>query len=301
MVTATAEKNTALVRTHNATPDVYAMNDVAQNMSFSEIEGMGNALVKTGFLPRNITNGVQFAAIVLAGREMGIPTMRAVRTLKLVMGNVVEDASAQLARFKADGGRATFRHLDAQRAELWLRHPNGDEHVETFSLEDAKRAGLTGKGEGWQRFPAAMLRSRAITAGLKSVGWNGAPGVYGEGELDDVGMAPQSSVVEAPQQHAKPRVHEVIAKKPAPVEVAPPVVEDAPSEVVNEVTGEVTTQLSDDERASGFIEAFKRFKTVAEFDDVAGSIKSSPWQDAKGAAMQRVRAAWMAGRAAIKG
>jgi hypothetical protein len=72
--------------------------------------------------------------------------------------------------------------LDETKAVLHLVHPNGDKHTETFTIEDAKRAGLS-SNSNYSKFPKAMLRSRAITAGLKSIGWEGAVGAYDPDEL----------------------------------------------------------------------------------------------------------------------
>jgi hypothetical protein len=156
-------------------------SDVTDRMTFAEMVAMGDHLVRTNFLPEHIRNGQQFAAIVLDGRERGMLPMRAIRSLQMVKGKVIESADSQLARFKADGGRAVFQHLDDTKAVLWLRHPNGDEHVETWTIEDSKRAGLAGNMHG--KFPKAMFRSRAITAGLKSIGWEGSVGTYDADEL----------------------------------------------------------------------------------------------------------------------
>jgi hypothetical protein len=150
---------------------------VTSGMSFEQIVGMGDQLVRTGFLPNHVKTGAQAAAIVLAGQELGMPPMRALRSLVLVQGKVVENADSQLSRFKADGGRAIWKRLDEQGATLWLRHPNGDEHEESFTWEDAGRAKLTAK-DTWKAYPKAMLRSRVITAGLKSIGWEGGVGNY---------------------------------------------------------------------------------------------------------------------------
>ena len=119
--------------------------------------------------------------------------MRALRSLQMVKGKVTESADSQLARFKSDGGRAVFRELTETCAVLWLKHPNGDQHEETFSIEDARKAGLVSSGM-YAKFPKAMLRSRAITAGLKSVGWEGGSGVYDPAELSE----PSAPVVQIP-------------------------------------------------------------------------------------------------------
>lgn len=162
---------------------------VPASMSFNDMMQMGDALVRTGFLPDTIKNGAQAAAVILAGRELGMEPMRALRSITLVKGKVTESADSQLARFKSDGGRAVFKQLDDAAAVLWLRHPNGDEHTESFTMDDAKRAQLTNSAM-YTKFGKAMLRSRAITAGLKSVGWEGGAGNYDPDELATVAPSP---------------------------------------------------------------------------------------------------------------
>lgn len=192
-------------------------DDLTEGLSFDDLVRMGEQLVRTGFLPDHLKNGAQVAAVVLTGRELGMTPMRAVRSLSMVKGKVVESADSQLARFKADGGRAVFRCLDDERAELWLRHPNGDEHTETFTMADAKRAGLLSSGM-YAKYPRAMLRSRCITAGLKSVGWEGAIGAYDPDEAREIGgsaaapepePAPVATVVEPPPAPRPARVEAV--------------------------------------------------------------------------------------------
>ena len=161
--------------------------------SFDSLVSMGDALRRTGFLPSHIKDGVSFAAIVLMGRELGMGTMAACRKLQVIKGTVTERADSQLARFKSCGGRAQFKELTEAKAVVWLRHPNGDEHVETFTMEDAKRAGLA-SNDNYAKHPKAMLRSRAITAGLKSLGWEGSVGIYDPDEISDATPEPAPAV-----------------------------------------------------------------------------------------------------------
>jgi len=156
----------------------------SDEVCFQSLVQMGDQLRKTGFLPAHIKDGVSFAAIVLMGRELGMGTMAACRKLQVIKGTVTERADSQLSRFKSCGGKSQFRELTEQKAVLWLRHPNGDEHLETFTIEDAKRAGLA-SNDNYAKHPKAMLRSRAITAGLKSIGWEGAVGIYDPDEIAD--------------------------------------------------------------------------------------------------------------------
>jgi hypothetical protein len=153
--------------------------------SFMALVSMGGSLLKTGFLPAHIKTGEAFAAIVLIGREMGMSTMEACRKLQCIKGTVTERADSQLARFKGDGGRSEWKELTELRAVLSLRHPNGDLHTETFTMEDARKAGLA-SNDNYGKHPKAMLRSRAITAGLKSIGWEGSVGIYDPEEIADL-------------------------------------------------------------------------------------------------------------------
>jgi len=184
---------------------IAARVDVLEGVTFADLVAMGEQLARTGFLPDHIKTGPQFAAIVMTGRELGMTPMRAIRSFHMVKGKVVEDAASQLARFKSAGGRATFDHLDDTRAVLTLTHPNGDKHTETWTIDDAKKAGLLNGLVG--KFPRAMMRSRVITAGLKSLGWEGAVGAYDPSELvesNDEPRAPAEVLPPAPKKPAAP-------------------------------------------------------------------------------------------------
>lgn len=155
---------------------------------FSALMEMADMLVKSQFLPKAINTGPKALAIILAGRELGMPPMLALRSIHIIEGKPVLAADSLLGAFKRAGGRAKFGELSEKRAELWLKHPNGDEHTETFTWEMATKAQLINK-DNWKKFPQAMLRSRVITAGLKSLGWEPAAGVYDPEELESLSEA----------------------------------------------------------------------------------------------------------------
>lgn len=156
---------------------------------------LATQLVPTGFLPDHIKTPGQAVAIILSGRELGIGPMLALRSIYMIKGKIELSADLQLSLFKRDGGQAEFTELNESKATLKLKHPNGDAHTESFSMEDAKRAMLG--GDNWKKYPKAMLRSRVITAGLKSIGFEPkmsgcyAPGEIGGPEMVDVQIEPE--------------------------------------------------------------------------------------------------------------
>ena len=226
--------------------------------SFESLVHMGDSLRKTGFLPSHIKDGVSFAAIVLMGRELGMGTMAACRKLQVIKGTVTERADSQLARFKSCGGRAQFKELTEARAVLVLRHPNGDEHTETFTIEDAKRAGLA-SNDNYAKHPKAMLRSRAITAGLKSIGWEGSVGIY---DPDEIADAPAPEPAREPVV-VRPKFPQT-ESRPAAVERA-----HAPATAVDshaQQTAQPPALSANEERMQQSRLAVNRAKTVAELE-----------------------------------
>lgn len=148
-----------------------------------ELRG-ANALLASGLCPAGVKSPQAALFIILTGRDLGLSPVQSLRSIHVIQGKIELAADQQLALFKRAGGRAEFATLSETAASLVLRHPNGDNHTETFTMEDAKRAGLT--DGNWKKYPKAMLRSRAITAGLKSIGFDATAGIYGPGEVSDV-------------------------------------------------------------------------------------------------------------------
>lgn len=150
---------------------------------------LADQLAKARVLPKHIRSTGQAVAIMLIGRELGIGPMAAMRSIALNRGKIILAADLQLALWTRDGGHVRWLRSDRTTAELWLRHPNGDEHTQRFDAEDAARAGLWGAPGPWTRYPAAMLRARAVTAGLKAIGYILVTGAYDGESMELPGSA----------------------------------------------------------------------------------------------------------------
>jgi hypothetical protein len=158
-----------------------------------ELDG-ARMLMKSGLLPKEIKSPEAALFIILAGRDLGLSAVQSLRSIYVIQGKIEVAADMQLGLFHRAGGKSQWAALTNDRAVLilhapWLVEP----HTETFSLDDAKRAKLG--GENWLKWPKAMLRSRAITAGLKSVGFDPTSGAYDYGELG----GPEATIVEEPE------------------------------------------------------------------------------------------------------
>lgn len=149
----------------------------------AQVAQLAQTMLASGFMPRGINTEAKAIAVMLTGREMGLGPMQSIRSINVIDAKPVVAADLQLALFKKSGGRSRFEQLDDMGAVLWLQHPNGDEHIESFTMKDAQAAQLLNK-DNWKKHPRAMLRSRVITAALKSIGFESTTGIYDPEEIE---------------------------------------------------------------------------------------------------------------------
>jgi hypothetical protein len=148
-----------------------------------ELEG-AKMLLRSGLLPTSVKSPEAALFIILAGRDLGLSPVQSLRSINIIQGKVEVSADMSLGLFHRAGGKSHFVKLTDSEAVLrfsapWLLQ----DHEESFTIKDAERAGLLARQDNWKKFPKAMLRSRAITAGLKSVGFDPTAGVYDYGEI----------------------------------------------------------------------------------------------------------------------
>jgi len=155
-------------------------NDLRSIMAF------GDALIQSRFLPEAIKTGAQAAAIILTGRELGLPEMQSLRSINIIRGKPCLAADLMLALFLRNGGTVKWHRTDDQQADIELGKTDGTTCRMAFSIAQAKQAGLTGNPT-WQKFPAAMLRARVITAACRAFAPDsGFAGIYDPDELENI-------------------------------------------------------------------------------------------------------------------
>jgi len=187
-------------------------------LSLPQLLELGEVLSKTGFLPAAIKTKEQVAAIVLKGRELGIPTMYALSNIAVIQGKPAANAELMLALIYRDHGDDAVRFVEAtsQKATIsYKRRGWRERQTFTFSGEDARAAGLT--DGNWKKYPGAMLRARCISAVARLAFPDTIGGMYTPDELGgdvDPETGEIGCVVDAapaPTSPAAARVPEVLA------------------------------------------------------------------------------------------
>lgn len=132
----------------------------------------GAQAIKSRMLPTSITSPEAVAIIILKGRELGLSFMTSIANIYVVGGKPCMSAELiqGLARKNLPGLIMNIIKSDEKIAEIeFIRPEKGSKaFIQSFTIEQAIKAKLTEKNS-WIAYPAAMLWSRAVTAGLRKI------------------------------------------------------------------------------------------------------------------------------------
>lgn len=126
-------------------------------------------------------------ATMLAGREIGLPTMASLRAFHIIDGKPSLSASAIVSQVLKSGKARYFRCVErtaTQATFKTLRVGDDEEPVSlTFTMEEAKLAGIKANS-GWTRHPADMLVARASSKLARLVYPDVVGGFYSPEEVE---------------------------------------------------------------------------------------------------------------------
>lgn len=192
------ETGIATIETRQMTPRRNESVSVLTPDGFEAMMNLATTLAESGFFPKFKTPA-QSLAVILAGQEIGMPPMKSLRSFHNAEGRISLSSSTMLELFVRRGGQSKWEKSDNTQAVLWLKSPSGIEHTETWTIEDAKAAGLYPSKDNWKKYPKAMLRARCEAFGLRAIGESDGfhdPDEFGAETNDD------GSIVEPPKKHA---------------------------------------------------------------------------------------------------
>lgn len=136
--------------------------------------------------------------ILLTGRELGLGAMAALRGIYVVSGRPVLSADLLVACVRRSGLCKSWRVVEstAQRCEITTQRVD-EEHPSSkvWTAEDARRAGLSGRGT-WAAYPGQMLRHRCAADLAREVYPEVALGLYDPDEIEGVPVRQDSRRVE---------------------------------------------------------------------------------------------------------
>ena len=114
--------------------------------------------------PGNVLVAIQW------GMEIGLQPMQAMQNIAVINGRPSIWGDAMIALVRACPAFEYITETQTDReATCVIKRKGEPEAVRTFSLEDAKRAGLTGKSGPWTQYPKRMMQMRARSWALRDV------------------------------------------------------------------------------------------------------------------------------------
>ena len=138
-------------------------------------------------LPKHITSKGAALAVIMAGDELGIPPMAALRGLFLVNGKVGMDYSLMVGLLRRAGYKVQWVAKGPERCELLLTHPDGTTHTEVWDVERARKAKLWGNSGPWSTYPEAMLSARCVSSAARAFAGDVLAGCYSMEEVREIG------------------------------------------------------------------------------------------------------------------
>ncbi len=222
------------IATQDAKPPVKAQVNSGNKLaafvptSIDEAWRLAGAIASSGMTPKAYGNDQNKVMVgIIAGAEVGLTPFAALQSIAVINGNPSLWGDGALALVQAsglledmeetdDGHTATCRLNRAGRATPIVR---------SFSMDDAKKAGLAGKAGPWTQYTARMRQMRARAFAMRDGFSDVLKGLHIAEEVRDY----TSMGIAATAQASAPLTASMLIEQ-----------SQAPTEVVDQETGEIT-------------------------------------------------------------
>lgn len=149
----------------------------AKGLILSGLDDMwrfANYVVSSGFAPKGMESPAAVLVAMQAGAEVGLSPMQAIQNIAVINGRPAMWGDATKGLVDASGLCESFEegfegteYNDGFTAWCRVRRVGRADVTSTFSVADAKRAGLWDKPGPWKQYPKRMLKARARAFALR--------------------------------------------------------------------------------------------------------------------------------------
>jgi hypothetical protein len=196
--------------------------------SLKEAMEFAGLLSKSNLVPKDYQGNPSNCIIAMQwGMEIGLQPLQAMQSIAVINGRPSIWGDAMLALVQGSGLLEYIQEdpTDTGCTCRLKRRGQPNEVVRQFTLEDAKKAGLSGKQGPWTQYPKRMMQMRARAFALRDVFPDVLRGVHIAEEAQDLpaekdmGMAdrvaPDTVALAAPQTRAEKARAAVASRKAA--------------------------------------------------------------------------------------
>lgn len=146
------------------------------------------SIAKTSFVPDHFSGKPhEVTAAILAGKELGLEPMSALRSITVIKGTPAMTANAMRGLVQSRGHEVWVESESSTRAVVKARRAGSDrEHTSEWTIDRAKGMNLADR-DNWRKQPQAMLVARATSEVCRRVAADALIGMpYSAEELADV-------------------------------------------------------------------------------------------------------------------
>lgn len=155
-------------------------------LSFNDIERLANYIAKSKLF--GMQTPEQAVALMMIAQAEGRHPALAARDYHIIQNRPSKKAEAMLRDFLMSGGKVEWHVLTDTRAEATFVHPQGGTVRIDWDMDRAKAAGVL-NNQTWRAYPRAMLRSRVVAEGVRTVWPLATSGMYVPEEVQDMPTA----------------------------------------------------------------------------------------------------------------
>lgn len=215
---------------------------------------LADMMAKSSIVPKDYQgNPGNILVAIQWGAEVGLPPLQAMQNIAVINGRPAIWGDAVLAIVRGSGLLESItEEITETGATCTVQRRGEPPTVRTFTVEDAKRAGLLGKQGPWTQYPKRMLQMRARAWALRDVFPDVLRGVSVAEEAQDIpverSMGP-AQVVEPPLTATGSRADAVKArlrKLAAPPAEQPPTTGPDLDDVLAAIAGAETLETLND-------------------------------------------------------
>lgn len=139
--------------------------------SLDEAMRFADILSKSSIVPKDFANNPGNILVAIQwGMELGLQPMQAMQSIAVINGRPALWGDAVIALVRSSPlCEYVYEADDGEVATCSVKRRGEAEQVRTFSMAEAKSAGLTGKQGPWSQYPKRMRQMRARAFALRDV------------------------------------------------------------------------------------------------------------------------------------
>jgi hypothetical protein len=139
----------------------------------ANVDKVAELALKSGYLGKDAMNKEKVEFIIMKGLEVGLQPIQALSQISVIQGKPTIGAEGMMFLIYKNCPGAKLRWVmgtdpNTSITIIAKRDESDDPSKFSYSIEDAKRAGLANK-DTWQKYPRAMLRARVISEMARAI------------------------------------------------------------------------------------------------------------------------------------